>query len=110
MNQKGFLFLTLALFLAVATVSAQQAVGRYVITVYNGYQTTTLATSDRKEAIAILRRVRTEGVRFVNPYTGAAAWWIGSYLDLIDSNDPSGATGSAKAILNDAFPTAAGVP
>jgi hypothetical protein len=38
-NQKGFLFLTLALFLAVATVSAQQAAGRYVITVYNGYQT-----------------------------------------------------------------------
>ena len=110
MNQKGFLFLTLALFLAVATVSAQESAGRYVISVYNGYQTTTLATSDRKEAIVILRRVRTEGVRFVNPYTGAAVWWAGSYLDLIDSKDPSGSTGSAKAILNDAFPTAAGLP
>ena len=110
MDQRGFLFLTLALFLAVATVSAQQTGGRYVITVYNGYQTTTLATSDRREAIAILRRVRTEGVRFVNPYTGAAAWWAGSYLDLIDTKDPSGSTGSAKAILDDAFPTAAVPP
>ena len=80
-----------------------------MITVYNGYQTTMLATSDCKEAIAILRRVRTEGVRFVNPYTGAAAWWAGSYLDLIDSNDVS-SDRSAKAILNDAFPTAAGLP
>ena len=110
MNQRGFLILTLALFLAVATTFAQQSGGRYVITVYNGYQTTTLATSDRREAIAILRRVCTEGVRFVNPYTGAAAWWAGSYLDLIDTKDPSGSTGSAKAILNDAFPTAAGLP
>lgn len=83
--------------------------GRFVIFLYHGYQSQQFGTSDRDEAVATIRRLRAEGYRFRNPYTGNAGWWAGINLEIVDTSDPSGQKGEAAAILREALPNAVSI-
>ena len=80
--------------------------GRFVFTVYNGYQTTQVGAATHTEAVSLARQLRNEGIRFSNPYTRDATYWVGAYFTLVDTLDPSGQKGEPKAILAEAFPSA----
>ena len=80
--------------------------GRFVFTVYNGYQTTTVGAATEAEAVSLARQLRGEGIRFTRPYSGNAVWWAGNFFELVDVQDPQGTSGKARSIMMAAFPNA----
>ncbi len=93
-----------------ATGLAQQQAGRYVISVRQGYQVTSVAFNDRAQTISMLRRIRAEGIRFVDPYSKVAVYWNGGYIELVDVQDPQGTAKAAQAIMAEAFPGTVSLP
>jgi hypothetical protein len=94
----------------IATSLAQQQAARYVISVRQGFQATSVAFSDRAQTIAMLRRIRAEGIRFVDPYSKVAVYWNGGYIELVDVQDPQGTAKSAQTIMAEAFPGTISLP
>ena len=83
-----------------------QAGGRFVATMFNGYNSVQIGANTEDEMVETLRRLRAEGIKFVNLYSKAPTYWKTDVFELMDVNDPNGKNGVADRIMGKAFPGA----